>query len=116
MEDCLEKWRQALERREMKRNGSRQKQDRIQEDVCPNGREAGRNVRVQGEEAVQVDGFNYSGGRGQPSRPMNRAWERWRIECRQDGVGGDKYQGWLVTEGQQQEWKVRFMRHLWDLR
>lgn len=39
MEDCLEKWRQALERREMKRNGSRQKQDRIQEDVCPNGRE-----------------------------------------------------------------------------
>lgn len=73
MEDCLEKWRQALERREMKRNGSRQKQDRIQEDVCPNGREAGRNVRVQGEEAVQVDGFNYSGGRGQPSRPMNRA-------------------------------------------
>lgn len=35
--------------------------------------EGGRNVRVQGEEAVQVDGFKYSGGRGQPSRSMNRA-------------------------------------------
>lgn len=57
----------------MKRNGSRQKQDRIQEYMRPNGREAGRNVRVQGEEVVQVDGFKYSGGRGQPSRPMNCA-------------------------------------------
>ncbi|KAK3540827.1 hypothetical protein QTP86_002365 [Hemibagrus guttatus] len=74
VEENLERWRFALERRGMKVSRSKT------EYMCVNEREGSGTVRLQGEEVKQVQEFKYLGS---TSRVMESVGKRERSECRQ---------------------------------
>ena len=80
VEESLEQWRYALERRGMKVSRSKT------EYMCLNGREDGGTVQMQGVEVSKVDEFKYLGStiqsNGECSREVKRrvqaGWNGWR--------------------------------------
>ncbi|XP_062866594.1 uncharacterized protein LOC134329279, partial [Trichomycterus rosablanca] len=80
VEDNLERWRYALERRGMKVSRSKT------EYMCVNGRETGGTVRLQGAEVTKVKDFKYLGSTVQENgecgkevkKRVQAGWSGWR--------------------------------------
>ena len=77
----LERWRYALERKEMKVSTSKT------EYMFMNEKGNSGTVRLQGAEVVKVDEFKYLGSTVQVMESVGVSVER---ECRQSGVGREK--------------------------
>ena len=78
VEEKLERWRYALERRGMKVSCSKT------EYMCVNERNPSGTVRLQGAEIKKVEGFNYLGSTVQ----SNRECEKEVKKCVQAGWNG----------------------------
>ncbi|KAK3536052.1 hypothetical protein QTP70_026012 [Hemibagrus guttatus] len=70
VEENLERWRFALERRGMKVSGSKT------EYMCVNEREGSGTVRLQGEEVKKVQEFKYLGSTVQSNGECGKEWDR----------------------------------------
>ena len=80
VEDKLESWRYALERRGMKVNR------RMTEYMCVNERQVNDTVKMQGEEVAKVEDFKYLGStaksngecRREVKKRVQAGWNGWR--------------------------------------
>ena len=102
VEDKLESWRYALERRGIKVNR------RKTEYMCVNERQD------TGGGTVRWRKWMISNTWAQLYKVMESAEEKWRREYRQDGMGGEECQEWSATGEYQLEWKGRCTRWQWD--
>ena len=107
VEEKLESWIYAMERRGMKVNR------RKTEYMCVNERQdiGSGTVKMQGEEVRKL---MISNTWAQLYKVRESAEEKWRIEYRQDGMGGEEYQEWSATGEYQLEWRGRCTRWQWD--